>query len=268
MLLYEHPLSSYAQKVKIALREKGVEFKAEIPPALGSGAAGGEFAACGPRNEVPALLDGEARIFDSTIILEYLEDKFPSPPLLPKDPVGRANARMIEEVCDTLYEAVKWGLSEIRWFKRAEGEQAEKMTATAARQTAELQAWLTERLDGRDWFNGAAFGWADLSVAPYLNRSFHYGLGTPPGSPLARWRERVRARPSVALTFREFEAATERMADAAMLLSSGALRREYRDHRLVWMMKSGGVDVVLSGLAKNNIRFTWPLGQQPSGDRQ
>ena len=41
MLLYEHPLSSYAQKVKIALREKGLDFKVETPPALGSGKADG-----------------------------------------------------------------------------------------------------------------------------------------------------------------------------------------------------------------------------------
>jgi glutathione S-transferase len=251
MLLYEHPLSSYAQKVKIALREKGVAFTVETPPALGSGKADGEFAVASPRNEVPALIDGDARIFDSTIILEYLEDKLPSPPLLPRDPVARARARMIEEVCDTLYEAINWGLSEIRWFKRAEA---------AARQTAELQAWLSDKLGTGEWFNGTTFGWADLSVAPYVNRSFHYGYGTPTDSPLAKWRERIRERPSVAVTFREFEAAAERMGDAAARLASGAIRREYRDHRLEWMMKSGGVQVVLDGLANNNIRFTWPLG--------
>jgi glutathione S-transferase len=209
---------------------------------------------------VPALIDGDVRIFDSTIILEYLEDKFPSPPLLPRDPAARANARMIEELCDTLYEAVNWGLSEIRWFKRAEGEQAEKMKATAARQTAELQGWLTDKLGDAQWFNGASFGWADLSVAPYVNRSFHYGFGTEPGSPLDKWRDRIRERPSVAKTFREFEAASERMGDAAARLASGAIRREYRDHRLEWMMKSGGVQIVLDGMARNNIRFTWPLG--------
>ena len=93
MLLYEHPLSSYAQKVKIALREKGVAFDVETPTALGSGTAAGPFAAASPRNEVPALIDGEARIFDSTIILEYLEDKFPTPPLLPRDPWPRAPRR-------------------------------------------------------------------------------------------------------------------------------------------------------------------------------
>ena len=260
MLLYEHPLSSYAQKVKIALREKGLAFTVETPPALGSGKADGQFAATSPRNEVPALIDGEAHIFDSTIILEYLEDKFPSPPLLPREPAQRANARMIEEICDTLYEAINWGLSEIRWFKRAEGAEAEKMKETAARQTAELQAWLTDKLGDREWFNGASFGWADLSVAPYVNRSFHYGFGTPAESSLARWRERIRERPSVAATFREFEAAAERMGDGAARLASGAIKREYRDHRLEWMMKSGGLQVVLDGLAKNNIRFTWPLG--------
>jgi glutathione S-transferase len=259
MLLYEHPLSSYAQKVKIALREKGLAFDLETPQGLGSGKSAGRFAETSPRLEVPALLDGEVRVFDSTIILEYLEDKWPDPPLLPRDPAARAEARMIEEVCDTLYEAINWGVGEIRWFKRAEGEQAGRMIAAAARQTAELQAWLAGKLGTGTWFNGDAFGWADIAVAPYLNRSFHYGLGAPEGTPLARWRERVRQRPSVAATFAEFDAAAANMGDGAQRLASGAIRREYRDHRLEWMMKSGGVQIVLDGLAKDNIRFTWPL---------
>lgn len=260
MLLYEHPLSSYAQKVKIALREKGLAFTVETPAALGSGTAGGAFAAASPRNEVPALIDGAARVFDSTIILEYLEDRYPTPPLLPADPAARAEARMIEDVCDTLYEAVNWGISEIRWFRRAEGAQAETMLATAARQTAELQAWLAEKLGDREWFSGDRCGWADVCVAPYLNRSFSYGLGTTPDTTLARWRDRLRARPAVAETFREFDAAMAGMGNAHERLASGQIRREYRDHRLEWMMKSGGIPIVLDGLSKGNIRFTWPLG--------
>jgi glutathione S-transferase len=259
MLLYEHPLSSYAQKVKIALREKDLAFRTEVPAGLGSGHASGPFAQASPRLEVPTLIDGETRVFDSTIILEYLEDAHPAPALLPASPADRARARMIEDVCDTLYEAVNWGLGEIRWFGRAQGALAEDMTAAATRQTRELQAWLQDQLDGREWFNGTSFGWADLAVAPYLNRSFHYGLGTPENSPLARWRERIRARPSVAATFREFEAAAAAMSGARARLASGEIRREYRDHRLEWMMKSGGVQVVMDGLAKGNIRFTWPL---------
>jgi glutathione S-transferase len=258
MLLYEHPLSSYAQKVKIALREKGLAFDVETPQAIGSGGSAGTFAAASLRLEVPALIDGDAHIFDSTIILEYLEDKHPSPTLLPRDPVARAEARMIEDVCDTLYEAINWGLGEIGWFKRAEGKLADDMKAKAASQTKQLLDWLEGKLAGKTWFGGD-FGWADLSVAPYLNRSVHYGIGPAEGSPLKAWHRRLCERPSVAVTFKEFEAARQGMANVAERLAAGTFRREYRDHRLEWMMKSGGVQIVLDGLAKNNIRFTWPL---------
>lgn len=260
MLLYEHPLSTYAQKVKIGLREKGLDFKAEIPAGQGLGTATGEFAAASPRKEVPVLMDGEARVFDSTIILEYLEDRYPSPPLRPADPAARAEARMIEDVCDTLYEAVNWGIAEVRWYKRAEGDLADSMMDVAARQTAELQAWLQARLGDRPWFGCDAFGWSDLCVAPYLNRSYQYGFGAPADSPLTRWIEQVRERPSVATTFAEADAVAAGMASAAERLAAGQVKREYRDHRLEWMMKSGGVQVVLDGLERNTVRFTWPMG--------
>ena len=71
MLLYEHPLSSYAQKIKIALREKGVPFTAELPERFGTGRDAGPFAAANPRTEVPVLIDGDVTLFKSTVILEY-----------------------------------------------------------------------------------------------------------------------------------------------------------------------------------------------------
>lgn len=259
MLLYEHPLSTYVQKVKIALREKGVEFESRVPEGLGSGKAGGAFAEASPRLEVPTLIDGEDRIFDSTIILEYLEDRFPSPPLLPPSPLARAQARMIEDVCDTVYEAVNWGVGEILWFRRAEGDLAASLRAAAARQTAELQAWLAARLGDRQWFNGDAFGWADVCVAPFLNRSRYYELGPAGDSALGRWLVDVSERPAVAATFQEFEAAAAGMSGAYERLASGAVRREYRDHCLEWMLKSGGLQIVLDGIDKGNVRFTWPL---------
>ena len=259
MLLYEHPLSSYAQKVKIALREKDLAFSLETPEALGTGIASGPFGESNPRVEVPVLIDGEARIFDSTIILDYLEEKWPTPPLLPRDPAARAAARMVEDVCDTQYEAINWGLGEIRWFGRAEGALADTLRAAAASQTAQLQDWLGQRLGERDWFTGKGFGMADLAVAPYLNRSVYYGLGPAPGSSLDRWLSRMRERPSVAQTFAEFEVAAKRMAGAAQRYAAEGRRREYRDHRLEWVIKSGGIQIVLDGLARDNIRFTWPL---------
>ena len=66
-------------------------------------------------------------------------------------------------------------------------------------------------------------------------------------------------RAAVTQTFAEFDAAAERMMDAAARYASEGCRREYPDHRLEWLIKSGGITVVLDGLARNDIRFTWPL---------
>ena len=111
--LYEHPLSPYAQKVKIALRGKGVKFDLKMPNLLGGD---DEFARVSPRREVPTLVDGDDTIFDSTIILEYIEDRWPKPPLLPAEPAARARVRMIEEMCDTYYEAINWAAFEVQIF--------------------------------------------------------------------------------------------------------------------------------------------------------
>lgn len=259
MILFDHPLSSYAQKVKIALREKGLAFERQLPADFGTGRRDTPFAAVNPRSEVPVLLpdDGPA-IFESTIILEYLEERWPSPALLPRDPAARAAARMVEEVCDSQYEAVNWGFGEIFWFRRAEGELAERLKAAAARDTTSLQNWLTDRLGDADWFGGETFGWADAAVAPVLNRSVFYGLGPAEGTPLARWHGRIRVRPSVAQTFAEFDAAAAAMGAAPDHYRTGGRRREYRDHRLEWMIRSGGLDVVARGIADETIRFSWP----------
>ncbi len=58
-------------------------------------------------------------------MLEYVEEKWPAAPSLPASPAERARVRMLEEFCDTQVEAVNWGLMEVRFFKRAEGEPAQ-----------------------------------------------------------------------------------------------------------------------------------------------
>jgi glutathione S-transferase len=260
MLLYEAPGSPYAQKIKIALREKSIPFDVELPESLGTGRTGGPFGIDNPRAEVPVLVDGETRIFDSTIILEYIEERWPDPPLLPRTLVARAAARMTEDVCDTQYEAITWRFGEITAFGRATGALADTLRQAAARQTAVLQDWLTGRLGGAPWFGGATFGWADAAVAPLLHRSVLNGMGPPSGSALAGWYQRLLERASVATTFAEYAAAAAaaRMPATVEAFRSGAKVREYRDHRLEWMIKSGGIEVVLAGLRDGNIRFSWP----------
>jgi glutathione S-transferase len=254
--LYEHPLSAYAMKVKIALNEKGLDYQTAIPEGMSMGKAGGEFVDANPRAEVPTLVDGEFRLFDSTVMLEYIDEKWPTPPLLPKAPAERARVRMIEDVMDTQYEPNNWGTFEVLRYQRATGELAAKLVAYGKKNIEQLQTWLEREIGNRPWFNGDAFGWGDLCVIPYLNRSAGYGYLPPKGSKLLAWFERVNRRDCVAKVRVQMQATLEKMPDLGAMLKSGQVVRQYRDHRLEWMVAAGGISVVLEGMQKGTIRFS------------
>ena len=258
LIVYEHPLSPYAQKVKISLREKGVPFETRLPEGIGTGATAGGFAKANPRGEVPALIHGDVEIFDSTIILEYIEEVWPEPPMMPKAPAERARMRMIEDVMDTQFEAITWGLGELNFFRRAEGAKKEEMEAKARQQAQAFYGILEGYLGDREWFTGTHFGWGDLSVVPYLNGAAGFDIKPPAGSRLADWLARANARESVALAQKESVASITGMNQVDQAVKAGLFKRQYRDHRLEWMMKTGGVDVVLDGMKAGNIRFTGP----------
>jgi glutathione S-transferase len=254
--LYEHPLSAYAMKVKIALNEKGLDYETAIPEGMATGTAGGAFVDANPRAEVPTLVDGDFQVFDSTVILEYIEEKWPDPALLPGTPAERARVRMIEDVMDTQYEQNNWGTFEVLRYQRATGELAQTLLAYGKRNIEQLQAWLDRELGDRPWFNGDAFGWGDLCVIPYLNRSAGYGYLPPKGSKLLAWIGRVNERASVAKVKMQMQATLEKMPDLGAMLKSGQVVRQYRDHRLEWMIAAGGLPVVIEGIEKRTIRFS------------
>ena len=268
LFLWSHPVSPYACKIRLALREKSIPFRFETPRGGGSGIPENmdpSFITNNKRLEFPTLIvdGGELVIFDSTIILEFIEDMFPDTmPLRPRDPRERARARMIEDVCDSQYEAVNWGMGEIRTFKRAEGELATQMMEKAKRQIKEIQEWLTSQLGGAEWFNGEKFGYADVCVWPFVNRSATYGLEPEPGTPLRNWFERAKERPSVRSVAEEVQEGLKGLGGASEALKKGWMKREYRDHRLEWMVKSGGLEIVRQGMEKGDVRFLWPLGEE------
>jgi len=95
-----------------------------------------------------------------------------------------------------------------------------------------------------------------LSVYPYVRGSVVWGVPPKAGTGLAAWLARVEERPSVRKTFEATQQFTGSMDSLPQILESGAFARQYRDHRLEWMMRSGGVEVVLEGLKKKTIRFS------------
>jgi glutathione S-transferase/RNA polymerase-associated protein len=255
IFLYDHPFSPYAQKCKIAMHEKGVVFESGLPNAIGSGHADQDFLKANPRAEVPAFVDGDVLLFDSSIIAEYIEDRWPNPPLMPEDPYERARARTLEEVMDTQYEGITWAMGEVGVFRRAEGKKAEELQARARGQLDNFHAWLERQLGDKEWFNGDSFGWADMCIIPFVNGAsgFH---GPKEGSKLAAWQARANQRPSVQKCQQDIANLQMPMTDVAALVKSGQFKREYRDHRLEWMMRSGGAEIVMDGIRNDTIRFS------------
>lgn len=101
-------LSPYVRKVLACLHIKGVEYRIDpIVPYFGND----EFSRLTPLRRVPVLIDDQVTLPDSTVICEYLEDRYPEPPLLPPEPDRRARARWLEEYADSrLGDVFVWNL--------------------------------------------------------------------------------------------------------------------------------------------------------------
>lgn len=252
LILIDVPLSPFAQKVKIALREKNLPFTIQGTNLTQPDAARMK---ANPRGEIPALLDDGAAIWDSSVILEYIEDKWPEPALWPKDPLARARARQIEEICDGPFEAVIFCTTEITAFRRAEGELQAKLLAEAKQTVQHLFTYLEGELGEQSYFNGASFGRADCAVFPHVMNA--KAQRTPPaeGSKLAAWLGRALERPSVQQTLAEAKAGLGEFKAMAEAYGAAQAKRQYRDYRLEWMLQAGGLQVIQEGLAKGNIRF-------------
>jgi glutathione S-transferase/RNA polymerase-associated protein len=252
LTLLDTPLSPYAQKVKMALLEKGIAFEARVLDELDTP----EVRAISPRLEVPVLVHDELSLFDSTVILEYIEDAFPEPPLRPASARDRARVRTLEELCDTAYDAVTWGVAEINVFKRASGDLAAAMLERARRQVAGLNARLERDLGGRAWFNGDSFGYGDVCVYPFVNGAAAVGYKPDAGGPLDTWLRAMRKRPSAERLKQDIVASLGRFMNRPQEIAAGKYKRQYRDHRLDWMLRSGGTQIVLDGIAQGTLRFS------------
>jgi glutathione S-transferase len=256
LTLIDLPISPFAQKVKLALLEKELPFEIRTVDLANYPAGHLEV---GPRREVPMLLDDDLQLYDSSIIVEYLEEAYPERPLLPKAARERARVRLLEEVVDTQYEAVVWGVSELNTFQRASGELKASMLARASQQVASLNARLESELQGREWLNGEQFGFADIAAYPHVNGASSQGNKPAPGSRLEAWLRAVRARPSAQRCKQDIMATLATYLAVPQRIASGQAKRQYRDHRLEWVLRSGGLEIIATGLRNDDIAFSVEL---------
>lgn len=200
MRLYSGPLSLFTAKVRVALAEKGLAYETISVPfsrARGYAPKLPEMLAINPKGQVPVLVDGEVAIYDSTVILEYLEDRCAEPALYPRDVAGRARCRQLEAAADEILFPHVWELIAEVFYKPAperDGERIARARAAIAAQYAELD----RRLAQGEYLCGA-FSVADIAF--FLTMTFASSLGAAPNPGLmhlAAWAARVASRPAVA----------------------------------------------------------------------
>lgn len=186
--LISHKLCPYVQRAVIALTEKGVPFE-RIDIDLSS--KPGWFLKVSPLGKTPVLLVGDHAIFESAVILEYLEET-QAKPLHPADPLARAEHRAFIEFGSAV-------LNDIAGFYAAADDAAFKAKVT---QLEQRFARLEARVVATPWFDGEHFSLVDAVFGPVF-RYFDvfdgiadFGILTAKPK-LERWRQNLAARPSV-----------------------------------------------------------------------
>jgi glutathione S-transferase len=162
-------LSPYVRKVLVCLDLKGVDYVIDpITPFLGNEA----FSQLSPLRRIPVLIDGDLVLNDSSVICQYLEDKYPTPSLYPADIAKRAKARWLEEYADTrLADVLVWRLFyQIAVRRYIFGETTDENIVQKAREV-EIPAaldYLETQLPAADGFIFGDLSIADISVACYF----------------------------------------------------------------------------------------------------
>jgi glutathione S-transferase len=193
LTLWSHPYAAYGQKASVALYELDLPFEVELINASGPGDMAA-FRAVLPFGKMPVLIHGDRQVFESSIVIEYLDRLAGGGRLIPADPEAALEARLIDRVVDT-YVGGPMNRIVPRKFRPPGNEdpygdaQDEAILATA-------WDWLEDRLgDGRTWGAGETFTLADCAAAPILTYARRLvPFGERPR--LKAWHGRLMARPS------------------------------------------------------------------------
>jgi glutathione S-transferase len=257
LTLFDDVFSPYARKVRIALYEKGIPF--ERVRALHGDCNRTDFLHVNPRAEVPALVDGDFALYDSTIISEYLEDRYPEPPLYPTDARLRAKCRFVEDLADTQLDAAMFAITLIEFGRR---ESHPPMHEAARRDMERLHDELERALGDAEYFC-ETYSIADIALAPHIAAAGFLGFALDTGRHpnLLAWLDRVQQRPALVKDNADVFETLGRL-QAEQRSAFDPYRVQWRSDRLEWVIKNGFaawfVDEMKAG------RAFFPLAVAPS----
>jgi glutathione S-transferase len=190
MEIYYAPPSIYGRKVLAVLEEKGLDYSIKKMSFASADHQKEDYLKLNPNGEIPTLVDEDLVIYESTAIIEYLNDEYLEPPLLPEDSYGRARVRMVEDFCDLhLYRAIVKCLIK----KHIHGQELEAPEKdVVANHFKRLETYL-----GKQEFICGDFSFADCAVMPAIASADPLGLSEtiPQSQSMKRYIERLKKRP-------------------------------------------------------------------------
>lgn len=193
MLTFYHlPLSLNSRRVWVALLEKGLTFET-VEMNLGGDQFKPEFLTLNPFHHIPVLVDDGFSVIESLAILDYLDAKYPTPALLPSDPVALANVRMVQMVTmNELNAAITPLFRGMMGFGADDPETIEQ-----AKQKAEVSLrFYVDKLGEGPFFGGDQITLADVVAGTFAPWFEQLGLVMDSYPTLQAWTERLMARPA------------------------------------------------------------------------
>ena len=193
--LYHDVPSSNSDRVKIALAEKGLAWDGVTVSLAKKDQKRPEHLRRNPYGKIPVIDDDGKILFESCIINEYLDEKYPNPPLMPKDPFLRGRGRILVDYALNYLHEPYWTLRGEMLKKESERNAA--VMDEKRRTLRKLLEYLEEALGDKPYFLGD-FSLTDIAVIPRFLRMETYGAMPAPTLPkLNQWLERMKERSSV-----------------------------------------------------------------------
>jgi len=185
MVLYSGTTCPFSQRCRLVLFEKGMDFEIKDVDLFNKPE---EISVMNPYGQVPILVERELTLYESNIINEYIDERFPHPQLMPADPVMRARARLF------LFNFERELFVHVQTLENSNNQKAiEKARVQIRDRLTQLAPILLKS----KYLLGDEFSMLDVAIAPLLWRLDHYEIELPKSAaPLMKFAERIFSRPA------------------------------------------------------------------------
>ena len=184
MTLYSGTTCPFSQRCRNVLYEKGMDFQI-VDVDLHNKPE--DLAVMNPYNQVPVLVERDLMLYESNIINEYIDDRFPHPQLMPADPVMRARARLF------LFRFEHEMFTHVETLEKGNQRFADKARAAIRDNLAQIAPVFAKQ----KYMLGDEFSMLDVAIVPLLWRLDYYDVQLPKqAAPLMKYAERLFSRPA------------------------------------------------------------------------